>query len=63
MDLVEQDTVELLRDLVAIDSRNPSLVAGAGRSPRRPRTSAEGYWPARWWGAIRTGAPTSRQRK
>jgi acetylornithine deacetylase/succinyl-diaminopimelate desuccinylase-like protein len=29
VDLVEQDTVELLKDLVAIDSRNPSLVAGA----------------------------------
>jgi acetylornithine deacetylase len=29
MELVEQDTVELLKDLVAIDSRNPSLVAGA----------------------------------
>lgn len=28
-DLMDRDTIDLLKDLVAIDSQNPSLVPGA----------------------------------
>src|SRR6185369_13075678 len=32
--LMEQDTIDLLKDLVAIDSQNPSLVPGAAGESR-----------------------------
>ncbi len=34
---MEQDTIDLLKDLVAIDSQNPSLVPGGGRGERDRR--------------------------
>jgi acetylornithine deacetylase/succinyl-diaminopimelate desuccinylase-like protein len=64
---MEQDTIDLLRDLVAIDSQNPSLVPGAAGEGEIAAYVADwatrgGLWPApgRSWPPPRTSAADKR---